>query len=115
MWGDPNTGNQGLSSDDDIKIHPDQRIIVLGGSKNWYHFVLDYLPRRLAVMECGLLDVGWKVGIGRRCANLFAPAVKILDIPADRITWLDSDCAHFSPCALHLEFQSRGAPAPPDA
>jgi len=113
LGGDPTTGNQGLSVDDDIEIHPDQRIIVIGGSDNWYHFVLDYLPRLLAVMECGLLDVGWKVGIGRGRADLFAPAVEMLDLPADRITWLDSDRAHFFPRALFISnFNLEALPHP---
>jgi capsular polysaccharide biosynthesis protein len=113
LGGDPTTGNQGLSLDDDIEIHTDQRIIVVGGSDNWYHFLLDYLPRLLAVMECGLLDAGWKVGIGRGRADLFAPAVEMLGIPDDWITWLDSDRAHFFPRALFISnFNLEALPHP---
>ncbi|MDE0812011.1 MAG: hypothetical protein OSB69_22255, partial [Alphaproteobacteria bacterium] len=36
-----------------VTFHPDQRVIVIGANENWYHFVLDYLPRLLAVLECG--------------------------------------------------------------
>lgn len=113
LGGDPTTGNQGLGLDDPITIHPDQRIIVIGGSDNWYHFVLDYLPRLLAVVECGLLEAGWKVGLARSGPDLFAPVVDALGLAEASIVWLDPDNAHFFPRAVCISnFNLEAVPHP---
>ena len=113
LGGDPAAGNQGLRLDDAVDIHPDQRIIVIGGSDNWYHFVLDYLPRLLAVLECGLLETGWKLGLARGRADLFAPVAAILGIPGDAVTWLEDGRAHFFPRALVISnFNLEAVPHP---
>jgi capsular polysaccharide biosynthesis protein len=113
LGGDPTTGNHGLRLDDDITIHPDQRVIVIGGSDNWYHFVLDYLPRLLAVVECGLLETGWKVGLARGGADLFAPVVEVLGIQAASLIWLEDGPAHFFPRALFISnFNLEAVPHP---
>lgn len=113
LGGDPTTGNQGLGLDDPIETHQDQRIIVIGGSDNWYHFVLDYLPRLLAVLECGLLEAGWTVGLARGRADLFAPVAAILGLAESSITWLEDGRAHFFPRALFItNFNLEAVPHP---
>ncbi len=113
LGGDPTTGNAGLSLDDGIEVHPDRRIIVIGGSDNWYHFLLDYLPRLLAIVECGLLECGWTVGLTHGKADLFAPVLDILKLPADAVVWLSEETAHYFPRALYISnFNLEAMPHP---
>jgi hypothetical protein len=113
LGGEPTTGNAGLSLDDPIETHGDRRIIVIGGSDNWYHFILDYLPRLLAVAECGLLECGWSVGLGHGKADLFAPVLETLGIGKASILWLAEDRAHFFPRALYISnFNLEAVPHP---
>ncbi len=91
--------------------HPDQRVIVIGTNENWYHFVLDYLPRLLAVLECGLLEAGWKVALGRDRANLFPQVLELLRLPEETVLWLDAARGHHFPRAIYISNMGlRGIP-----
>jgi hypothetical protein len=95
-------GGAAPSVDEAVVYHPDQRVIVIGTNDNWFHFVLDYLPRLLAVKECGLLDAGWRVALGRDRANLFPAVLALLKIDDEKIIWLDADRAHHFPRAVYV-------------
>ncbi len=113
LGGDPTTGNEGLSLDDPVKVHEDQRVIVIGGSDNWYHFVLDYLPRLLAVIERGLPELGWKVGLARGTLDLFAPVVNTLGLSREALLWLYDETGHFFPRAICISnFNLEARPHP---
>lgn len=97
--------------DEPVIHHPDQRVIVIGTNDNWFHFVLDYLPRLLAVMECGLLDAGWRVALGRDRANLFPGVLEHLNIPDEQILWLEAAHGHHFPRAIYVSNMGlRGIP-----
>jgi hypothetical protein len=94
-----------------VSFHPDQRVIVIGTNENWYHFVIDYLPRLLAVLECGLLDAGWRVALGRDAADLFPQVLDLLHVPAEKVLWLDAAKAHHFPRAVYMSNMGlRGIP-----
>jgi capsular polysaccharide biosynthesis protein len=91
--------------------HPDQRVIVIGTNDNWFHFILDYLPRLLAVLECGLLEAGWRVALGRDTANLFQPLLELLGVPDEKVLWLDAEHAHHFSRAVYISNMGlRGIP-----
>lgn len=113
LGGEATTGNAGLSLDDPVKVHADRRIIVIGGSDNWYHFVLDYLPRLLAVVERGLLELGWKIGLAKGTLDLFAPVVDALGLPRESLLWLEDGTGHFFPraiCVSNFNLEARPHP-----
>ena len=104
-------GGETTEIDETVVYHPDQRVIVIGTNENWYHFVLDYLPRLLAVLECGLLDAGWKVALGRDASNLFPATLKLLGVPEERVVWLDAARGHHFPRAIYISNMGlRGIP-----
>jgi hypothetical protein len=110
---DPTTGNEGLGLDDPVEVHGDQRIIIIGGSDNWYHFVLDYLPRLLAVAEIGLPELGWKVGLTKGSLDLFTPVIDILGLSPESVVWLAPETAHFFPRAICISnFNLEARPHP---
>ena len=97
--------------DETVIFHPDQRVIVIGTNDNWFHFILDYLPRLLAVLECGLLDAGWRVALGRDKANLFLPLLTELGVPEEKVIWLDAEHGHhFSRTVYISNMGLRGIP-----
>jgi len=113
LGGDPTTGNEGLGLDDPVEVHGDQRIIIIGGSDNWYHFVLDYLPRLLAVAEIGLPELGWKVGLTKGLLDLFTPVIDILGLSPESVVWLNPETAHFFPRAICISnFNLEARPHP---
>jgi hypothetical protein len=88
--------------DERVQNHPDQRVIVIGTSDNWFDFIVYYLTRFLAVIEYGFLSDGWSIALGMGQAGLFRPVLKLLDIPEDRVIWLEDDRAHYFPRALYI-------------
>jgi hypothetical protein len=50
--------------DETVRVHPSERVIVIGTFDNWYDFILCYLPRFLAVLELGVIEDGWSVALG---------------------------------------------------
>lgn len=97
--------------DETVVYHPDQRVIVIGTNENWYHFVLDYLPRMLAVLECGLLDAGWKVALGRDASDLFPAVLDLLGVPTESVVWLDAARGHHFARAIYISNMGlRGIP-----
>jgi len=97
--------------DETVVHHPDLRAIVIGTNENWYHFVLDYLPRLLAVLECGLLDAGWKVALGRDASDLFPAVLDLLGVPEESVVWLDAARGHHFARAIYISNMGlRGIP-----
>ena len=104
-------GGTAPAVDEVVVFHPDQRVIVIGGNENWYHFVLDYLPRLLAVLECGLMDAGWRVALGADDADRFSVVLRALGVPEDRVLWLAPERAHHFTRAIYISNMGlRGIP-----
>ena len=88
--------------DDAVEAHKDDRYFVIGDFHNWYHFVLDYLPRLLALVECGFLRTGWRVAVGYGRAELFRSLAGHLGFDEDLLVFLRPDRAHYFPRAIYL-------------
>ena len=95
-------GSFALEVDETVQVHPDQRVIVIGTSDNWYDFILYYLPRLLAVLELGAIADGWSVALGVGQDAFFGVITKLLGVPAEQVIWLEADQAHFFPRALYI-------------
>lgn len=108
LGGDPTGSNFSLRVDDPVKVHSDQRVIIIGTSDNWYHFILDYLPRLLAVLEYGLIADGWSIALGVGQAQFFRGVTELLGIPGDQVIWLEDNQAHYFPRALHISNFNHG-------
>lgn len=102
LGGNPERGDFTLRVDNPVRLHLDRRVISIGTSDNWYHFILDYLPRLIAVIELGLIDDGWSVALGLGRAGLFKAVTPLFGLSDDQIIWLEDDRAHFLPRALYL-------------
>jgi capsular polysaccharide biosynthesis protein len=88
--------------DETVRVHPSQRVIVIGASDNWYDFILYYLPRLLAVLELGVIEDGWSVALGGGQGAFFREITALLGVPAEQVIWLEEDQAHFFPRAIYL-------------
>ena len=76
-------GSFALEVDETIRVHPDQRVIVIGTSDNWYDFILYYLPRLLAVLELGAIADGWSVALGVGQDAFFRVITALLGVPPE--------------------------------
>lgn len=99
---DPQSDQPAMRVDQRVRAYPDQRVIVIGTSDNWFDFVVYYLTRLLAVVEYGFLSDGWSVALGLGQAELFRSAARLLGIPEERVIWLRDDRMHYFPRALYI-------------
>jgi capsular polysaccharide biosynthesis protein len=97
-----NIKHKNLTTKKRWKIHEDNKVIVIGGNENYYHFVLDILPRLLSVYYSGLLKSGWRVALCNDKANLIGQSVQILGLTNENIIWLDDDFDHWFFRAIYI-------------
>jgi capsular polysaccharide biosynthesis protein len=95
-------GAVALEVNETVRVHPSQRVIVIGTSDNWYDFILYYLPRLLAVLELGAIEDGWSVALGGGKGAFFRLITELLSVPAEQVIWLEADQTHFFPRAIYL-------------
>lgn len=82
--------------------HENKPIVVIGGHENYYHFIVDVLPRLLSVYYSGLLKQGWMVAISNDKNDLMGQSTRILNISADNIIWLNKDSDHWFSRAVYI-------------
>ena len=99
---EPNLGRHGVRVDEEIQMHGDRRVVVIGGSENWYDCVVYFLPKLLAIYECGLIKNGWCVALDDNKSNLLHSVVDLLNIPKSQIILLNRKHVHFFPSAIYM-------------
>jgi len=91
-----------IQSKQNLLIHDNIPIIIVGGNDNYYHFIIDILPRLISIHYSGLLQEGWKVALCNDIDNLMRQAVLFLDINEDQIIWLDKNLDHWFSRAIYI-------------
>lgn len=75
---------------DQKKISIDAPIMNIGGSANYYHWLIDYLPRLILLDEIQEYD-DFKIVLNENLANFQIDAMSILEIDESRIITLSDD------------------------
>lgn len=86
----------------DVERHGSAPLVVPGGSPNWYHFLLDHLPKVLAALDAGLPEAGWRLAATPDEHGWLAEILGLLGVGGEQVTWLSPDRAHDLPRALYV-------------
>lgn len=65
-------------------------VVLVGSSPNYYHWLIDHLPRLLLVRKLGLLD-GRKVLVGSGLQSFQLDALRMLGVDADQLLYMEPD------------------------
>ena len=78
------------------------RIALVGDTDNYFHFVVDYLPKLILFRHLRLELIGYRYGLGTNMAAHFGEAAGILGIEPEDVTWLPAGHPHELKKALFI-------------